>query len=206
MLAAVVIAFAVRGVAHHLEALSIVIRPHHLLLLLLSAVGAFASAQQAPQFPAPAPEHALLERFVGSWSATHECTFNGETTTSAGSMRSRIFGDRWAVNEVEIGEGAEAMLGLQVIGYDPKKGKYVGTWTGSVDNHLWVYEGEYDQKTQTLKLQAEGPSMTGDGATTLFSDQYRFVEDGVIEATLLAQDENGAWVTFMTGTLKRNAD
>lgn len=192
-------------------------KPIHvaLRLSLLFAIVGVAVAQEpvakesaVPEFPGPAPEHALLERFVGAWGCSHECTMEpgAEPTVSKGVTRSRMLGERWVINEIEFGDDSEKIRGVQVIGFDPKRGKYVGTWTDSMTNHLWIYEGEYDEETRTLRLDADGPSFSGDGGTQRFRDEYTFVSDDRIKSRSLVKGEDGEWTAFMTGEMRRAAE
>jgi hypothetical protein len=61
------------------------------------------------------------------------------------------------------------------LGFDPKRNRYVGTWIGSMMNHLWVYDGELDANKRVLTLNAEGPSFSGDGTMAKYQDIIEFV-------------------------------
>ena len=81
------------------------------------------------------------------------------------------------------------------LGYDTRQQKYVGTWIDSMQNQLWVYEGDYDPETQTLTLDTEGPNLMGDGQMTPFRDAHQFVSDDEMVSRSSAVDESGAWVS-----------
>ena len=53
-----------------------------------------------------------------------------------------------------------------------------------------------------LMLEAEGPSMTGEG-TTKYRDSYEFKDENTIIATSEIMGPDGKWVTMMEGTAKR---
>lgn len=172
-------------------------------LLLLGA--ATARAEDPPEFPGPAPEHELLKRFVGSWTSEGECSGgpDSEPMENRAEVESRMLGERWVVNEITVNAGGMAVVGVQTIGYDPTKKKYVGTWIDSMQNHLWVYEGSYDEATKTLTLEAMGPNLMAGGELVPFRDSYRFVSEDRIESRSVAQGADGEWVPFMTGEMRR---
>lgn len=163
-------------------------------------------AEGPPEFPGAVPEHDLLKRFVGSWVSESECSTgpDSEPMNNQGEVTSRMLGERWVINEMTIQAGGTEVVGVQTIGYDPAKDKYVGTWVDSMQNHLWVYEGSYDEATKTLTLEAMGPNLMAGGGLIPFRDTYRFVSDDLIESRSEARDDDGEWVTFMTGTMRRN--
>src|SRR5690606_19848670 len=92
---------------------------------------------------------------------------------------------------------------VQTIGYDPKKKKYIGTYTDSMMSHMWIYEGTVDETGKILTLEAEGPNMMEPGKTAMFRDIYEFKSKDEIVATAQYQDPEGNWVTMMKGTSKR---
>lgn len=177
-----------------------------LTLLLMASVS--AAEEAVPEFPGPAPEHALLQRFIGSWQTSGECSTGPDTPSmkNRGTMTSRMLGERWVVNDMKIDADGTPVVGVQTIGYDPTKKKYVGTWTDSMINHLWVYEGRYDENSETLVLEADGPNLMAGGAMTRFRDTYRFVTDDRIESTSASLSDEGEWVVFMTGVMVRQTD
>jgi len=73
--------------------------------------------------------------------------------------------------------GGIAATTLMTLGYDPAKGRFVGTWIGSMMTHLWVYDGELDPAGRVLTLNSEGPSMTGDGSFAKYQDIVEFMSD-----------------------------
>lgn len=98
------------------------------------------------------------------------------------------------------------MRGLQTIGYDSAKKKYVGTWVDSMMNHLWIYEGTVDESGTKLTLEAEGPNFMSDGKLARFRDAYEFKTPDHILVSSSMLGEDGKWTTFMTGESKRTTD
>ena len=93
-----------------------------------------------------------------------------------------------------------------MIGYDTEKKKYIGIWADSMINYMWHYEGTVDKAGNKLTLDAEGPSMTGDGKMIQYQDAYEFKDDDTIVATSSMQDKDGKWTVIMKGTAKRRKE
>ena len=95
------------------------------------------------------------------------------------------------------------MTGIQTLGYDKDKNKYVGTWVDSMTDTLWQYQGNVDSSGKILTLEANGPSFSGDGKLTKFEDIYEFKSEDVIVMKSRTLGPDGKWFTFMSGTSKR---
>ena len=88
------------------------------------------------------------------------------------------------------------------LGYDPQKGRYVGTWVGSMMTYLWIYSGSLDAEEKILALDTEGPNFGGEGMAKfqdvieIKSEDYR-----VLSSRKLGVDGN--WHRFMTAHYRR---
>jgi len=162
-------------------------------------------AQDEFQPDSAVKEHEWLKQFAGSWDTKAEASFGPDQppVECTGTMTSRMLGDIWVVSEVEGHVAGSTVKGLQTIGYDPEKKKYVGTWVDSMMNHLWRYEGSVDDTGKKLTLNAEGPNPMLPGKMTMYRDAYEFTSANEIIATSSMQTEDGTWVTFMTGKYTR---
>ena len=174
-------------------------------VMFFLSLGSTLLAQEPPNFPQPTEAHQWLKQFAGEWTTTSQAAMepNQSPMECTGRMTSRMVGDFWVVSELSGDMGSMSFAGLQTIGYDPKKQKYVGTWVDSATDHLWHYEGTVDETGKKILLEAEGPNLMTDGQMTLFRDAYEFKTPDHIIATSSAQDENGNWVEFMTGDYRR---
>lgn len=175
-----------------------------LVLTVLLAQGAALRAEE-PAAEKVSQEHRWLQKFVGEWESSAKAPAVGDqpAVECRGTMTSSTLGDLWVVNRIEADVMGTTMSGIQTIGYDPAKKKYVGTWVDSIINHLWHYEGTVDEAGTTLTLEAEGPNFTSPGKTAKFRDAYQFVSNDKIIATSSMQSDKGDWVVFMTGTMQR---
>lgn len=160
---------------------------------------------QEPEMPAPQKEHEWLQRFVGKWESESKASTGPDQppVECKGSIACRMLGGFWLVSEYEGDMGGMAFKGLQTIGYDPAKKKYVGTWVDSMMNHMWMYEGSVDEGGTKLVLEASGPNFMAGGKETKFRDTYAFksADEMIITSSMLGDD--GEWITFMTGTARR---
>ena len=164
-------------------------------------------AQELPQLPEPEKEHQWLQQFVGEWTTKSKADMGPDLPPMEceGSISSRMVGGFWVLNEMKGDMAGTPMVGMQTVGYDSAKKKYVGTWVDSMVNHMWHYEGSVDATGKILTLEAEGPNFMAGGKLTKFQDIYEFksADEIVIASTMLGED--GKWITFMTGTAKRKA-
>lgn len=162
-----------------------------------------ATAQ--PEFPQPQEQHQWLKRFAGEWVTQSEGSMGPDQPPMQceGTMSSRMLGGFWVINEMQGDVMGAPMAGLQTIGYDPEKKKYVGTWVDSMTNLLWQYEGTVDESGKKLSLIAEGPNFMAAGKTTQFEDAYEFKTPDHIIVTSSIMDEDGKWIVFMKGDMRR---
>ena len=154
----------------------------------------------------PVQQHRWLKKFLGTWQYTSTCSApdgSGDMTMT-GTERVRAIGDLWIQ-----GEGSGTMPGggvmntVLTIGYDPAKGRFVGSWVGSMMTHQWVYEGWLENDGRTLVLEAEGPRFDGKPGTTKYRDITEFTSDDhrAFHAEVLGDD--GSWSTMMSADYRR---
>lgn len=172
---------------------------------LLLIVASTAAADEFQQLPGPEKEHDWLRQFTGEWS-THSKAEMGPGQPAmecSGSITSRMVGGFWVINEMKGDMAGTPMFGVQTIGYDPSRKKYIGTWIDSMSSYMWRYEGTTDKSNKVLTLEAQGPNFMADGGLTKFQDIYEFKspDEIAISSRMLAKD--GKWITFLTGTAKR---
>ena len=154
----------------------------------------------------PQREHHWLQQLVGEW--TYEAEAIGEPgkppERCGGTERVRSLGGLWVIGESEgqMPGGAAATM-IITLGYDPQRKRFTGTWVGSMMTNLWVYDGELDAQERTLTLEAEGPSMSGDGTMARYRDAIEVTGEHtrVLRSSVLGPD--GTWTEFMTAHYRR---
>jgi len=165
-----------------------------------------ANQTNCPMMAEPTREHRWLLRMIGEWTMEGECMAGPDQspTKLTGQCVTRSLGDLWTINE-GVGEmpgGGEARS-IITLGYDPAKQKFVGTFTASMMTHLWIYEGSLDASGKILTLDAEGPSMTGDGGMAKYQDIVTIENDNHWILSSQMQGPDGQWVKFMSAHYRR---
>lgn len=154
---------------------------------------------------APQKEHEWLMRLVGDW------TFEGEGISDpgqpphkiGGSETARSIGGMWLQIEGHVPGGSEGpdMTSQITLGYDPAKGRFVGSFIASVMNMMWLYEGQLDADGKVLTLDARGPTMTG--GWTDYQDIFTQVDADHWRLTSRIKGEDGSWTQFMSSDHRR---
>ena len=149
-------------------------------LTLLFAVLPLA-AQDAPK---PTAEHQKLAASVGTWDAVLSTTGeDGKAIESKGtSVQKLACGGLWLIDEFSVPDflGMGPFEGHGVTGYDPKKGKYIGTWVDTMLTTFMQLEGSFDKTGKVLTMEGMGPGPDGNAlkhklVTTWHSaDKYVF--------------------------------
>lgn len=174
-------------------------------LSLLLALTCATWADEVPELPGPEKQHEWLRQFTGEWS-THSKAEMGPGQPAmecSGSITSRMIGGFWVVNEMKGDMAGVPMSGVQTIGYDTKRKKYIGTWIDSSCSFMWKYEGSVDAAGRVLTLEAEGPNIMAGGELTRFQDIYEFKSRNEITISSRMLSKDGKWITFLTGTATR---
>lgn len=173
--------------------------------LILFLLAGSLSAQEMPEFPKPTKEHEWLQQFVGEWKSNSKCEAGPDMPAMecSGKISSRMLGGFWVINEMTSDLPGMSMMGIQKIGYDPTKKKYVGTWVDSMTSHLWIYEGTVDETGKILTLEAEGPNFMAGGEMAKFQDIYEFKSKDELAITSRMLGPDNKWIIFMQGTGKR---
>jgi hypothetical protein len=93
------------------------------------------------------------------------------------------------------------MVSQVTVGFDPERGKFVGSWVGSMMNHQWVYEGYLEG--DRLILESEGPRFDDQPGLGKYRDIVVF--DGPDVRRLIGEHltDAGEWVQFMETTYRR---
>src|SRR5688500_881242 len=124
----------------------------------------------------PQDQHRWLDRFLGDWTYQMIASMGPGKPPEVHSGRESVtsIGGFWVVAEAQ-GELASAdHTTVLTLGFDPIKGRYIGTFVGSMMPDLWLYEGDLDSTGTTLTLHTEGPSFTTEGARARYRDVLRF--------------------------------
>ena len=92
-------------------------------------------------------------------------------------------------------DGKEA-TSILTLGYNASKGKYVGSWIGSMMDYMWVYEGEVDASGNVLSLYTIGPACEGEGLDD-YREQITFIDADHRTFTSSSRQPDGSWKQIM---------
>jgi len=155
----------------------------------------------------PEKEHGWLQKLVGEWVYQGEALEPGKPLWKfEGRAVVRSVGGFWIIAE-ETGDmpggGPAQMQMITTLGFNPRTGRFVGTWIGSMMGHLWVYEGFLDESQRVLTLDSEGPSMTEEGKMAKYRDLIEIESDDrrVLRGNFLGAD--GKWQEMMSSHYRR---
>jgi hypothetical protein len=120
-----------------------------------AGVAAADSAVPAPPAAAAMAEADIVKLEEGVWDAVAEfppATADAKPTTMRGVQTNTLLaGNRWIRNDFEL----DGYAGHGTWGWDPRKGRYVGTWVDSNSDYVRLDEGIYDRASRTLTWTSE---------------------------------------------------
>lgn len=121
-----------------------------------TATGDDPPAQGGPPGAKPTPQHKVLAREAGVWDATIRDYSQGpEASESKGVETNTLIGGLWLISDFQGSAGGVTFRGHGLYGYDPKKGKYVGSWVDTLSSEMNVLEGTYDEASRTMTMTGE---------------------------------------------------
>ena len=140
-------------------------------------------------------QHAWLRQLEGEWTAELESPGSPDApaTTKSGVERVRAIGELWTVSEINVATDDVPLIGVQTLGFDPKRAKFVGTWIDASSSHLWVYEGTLDAGGTKLTLEAEGPDLATPDRLARYRDVIEVKDADRRVVTSSIQRDDGAW-------------
>lgn len=157
-----------------------------------------AAAQETPEMPQPVEQHQWLEQLTGEWNCNVQIFMDPESPIeSEGTEQVRSVGKFWTVAENKGNFQGQPFTGIQTLGYDPEKQRFVGTWIDSMNHHLWNYEGTLDESGKVLTLTTAGPCPMNPGQTFKFKEVLEIKNPDHKVFTSSMQGEDGQWQTGM---------
>jgi len=152
------------------------------------------------EMPKPQAEHGFLQKLVGTWEVTAKDMTGDDPWTEV--VRS-LHGIWFVAEGTGNMPGGGAATTVLTLGFDPAKGKYVGSWIGSMMSHMWVYEGEVSADGTTLSLYTSGPDFADPGKTGEYREQIVFADDDHRIFTSSARQADGSWNQLMEARYTR---
>ncbi|MBL4771476.1 MAG: DUF1579 family protein [Planctomycetes bacterium] len=143
---------------------------------LLIGSAAFAAVTYKAQAPAkPSAQHERLLTEVGTYEGVVTMLAPGmEGQTNTATEVVTAHGGFFIKSDFTMPMGPGMNYeGHGVFGYSVASGKYVGTWIGSMEDHLAIMEGDYDEKTGVMTMRWMAPNMMTKKLTQHHSETTR---------------------------------
>lgn len=153
----------------------------------------------------PTAEHNWLRKLIGDWTYEHPMVLpDGTSRTLSGTEVFRTIGEYWVHGEAQgPGMDGKPSASIMTLGFDPAKGRFVGSWIGSMMPLFWVYDGELDPDGRILRLYSTGPAFDGSAGTEPYMDVIEFIDDDHRTLSGHTKNADGVWTPFMTGHYRR---
>lgn len=156
--------------------------------------------------PEPTREHEWLLRLVGDWTMEGSCMMGPDQppATLRGTESMRAIGKLWVVGEGQ-GEmpGGGTATNIITFGFDPRKGRFVGSFISSAMPMMWIYDGALDAAGEVLTLDCDGPDFTDPTRTLKYQDIVELTPDGRRLLRSRVQDTEGNWQQIMSAEYRR---
>jgi hypothetical protein len=154
---------------------------------------------------APGREQDLFKQDVGVWDATIEMTMEagGKPNVTKGTETNTLLGGRWLISDFKGEMMGMPFQGHSVMGYDPAKKKYTGTWVDSMSTTSSVLEGTYDPKTKTMTSWMESPGPDGKPVKIRSTSEWKDDDSRIF--TMHSPAGQGDEFAMMKITYKRRA-
>lgn len=151
----------------------------------------------------PGAEHLWLQRLAGEWRFESSMP-DDATQVFCGVERVRKLGELWVLCEGQ-GEmpGGGTGYTLMTLGFDPQRGRFVGSWVGSMMTWMWRYDGALDRAGRVLTLETDGPSFTTEGTTAKYRDVIELTDDDHRTLHSRVQRDDGSWAPIMSARYTR---
>lgn len=137
---------------------------------------ALSAGQEAPPAPKPGPEHELFKMDAGTWDAIVEVTPPGAPPMTSKGVETNTLGCGGLCMITDF--KGDLMPGVPFAGHgvatwDPRKNKYVASWTDSMSTGLSTGESTWDPAAKRMTGWMEGPDMTGQIMKTRSVVEYK---------------------------------
>jgi hypothetical protein len=110
----------------------------------------------------PTKEHEMLQKNVGMYEGTVTMFMPGMPETPMPAKETvRSHGPFWTISDFTSEFMGVPYMGHGSNGFDPAKGKYIGTWIDNTSSYLQVMEGTYDEAKKAVVMKWNAPDMTG---------------------------------------------
>jgi hypothetical protein len=181
---------------------------HRGLLVAAAALTALTApaVMQAQEPPKPSEQHKELKNEAGTWDAEVSMYMSPDAQPfkTKAIETNEMFGDYWLMSKFEGDFGGMKFKGHSMLGYDPTKKKFIGTWTDTMSPHLMTMEGEFDESTNTSTMYGTGTSLeSGKPEKTKMVTVYENDDQKTFTMYMAKPGADDEWVKHMEIKYKR---
>lgn len=147
------------------------------IALLVVGVAGFAAgktASSSAQLAELTKEHEWLQTLDGDYTAK----MSGVLGESDATSKIESLGGLWSIRHFETSVMNQPFVGIEILGFDPLKKKFVSIWADSMTPLLMSMEGTYDAGTKTLTLSGLSRGMDGEVGEMVTTTEYS--DDGML--------------------------
>jgi hypothetical protein len=159
------------------------------------------------KYGTPGKNHELLKKFTGDWNVDLKMWTKpeAEPMTSKGTMMNElIFDGRYVKCRFESTMMDMKFSGLEIVGYDLFRNKYVTFWIDSMSTAFLFTSGTLDASGKVLTDTGEYPDPMTDGKTMQkVKNVTTFVEEGKLKFEMFMVMPDGKEVKSMEYTATR---
>jgi hypothetical protein len=175
------------------------------LAVVFAALTVSAQDKQQPaekQAPLkPQKEHEFLKQFEGEWDVRSKC-FLPAIQENQGTDVSKVkLGGFWLMCHYKSEHDGQPFEGHAMMGFDPKKGMFIGTWTDSWCPNLMRFEGKADAAGKVFTMNCEGADpKTGQPANFKMIHEIGNKDHRTLRFTMLDKDSKEVLMSEMLFT------
>lgn len=145
----------------------------------------------------------FLKRLIGEWRYTF--SLSEGAYTASGVEKIWPVGDWIAVENKGSGSDDDTSHSVTLLGFDPEKGRFTGSFAGTMTPHLFIYHGSLADDGASLPLETEGPALTEGKKTDRYRDVLVVIDANRRDTVSQVLEADGTWREFMRWRYERAA-
>lgn len=141
---------------------------------------------------APGAPHQLLAGLEGCWTTRTKAWMAGDqppVETTGTCEQKMIMGGRYLQQEYHGEMMGEPFSGINLIGFDNQRQRFVSTWIDTMSTGIYYFEGQADPEGKTITQ--EGRYDDPDKGPATWRSVTRFVDENTLEYVMYLIPEGG---------------
>lgn len=141
-----------------------------------------AAMAQAAKYTQPGPNHAALQRFVGTWDCETSFVMGGQKSPPEKSVLvfDWLYDGRWLQGRLDGTMMGMPTSSTQLLGYDNFKQSFVSTTVGTLDTAMLRAEGDLTPDGKAMLLYGTLDEYLTGEHDKMVKYVYRFLDDDTI--------------------------